>query len=433
MKKVHYFLAVGVFVFSLTGCGVDPHPAYSPNVKYGVRTDPIVKDEAKLGQEGHVPDRPGVLPLMKFDDIYKPESPMYAARAKIDDTILRDPGALSHKDRRELELALEAQFGTPSRPTLGADVAGIDASIVDELRLDDHTLLEGSKNYRVHCMHCHGVPGDGRGPTARWINPHPRDFRVGMFKFQSIDQATAGVKRPPSRNDLLRTLRHGIEGTAMPSFNLLKDEDLESLVSYVMFLSIRGSTELRILTDYFMANDKALVLNVAAMEEQKIADLIPTITEKLVTKPSNGWKSSNDPSSVIKVSPYPYKEGDLQQLKESVQRGQYIFLGNDKMHERGKKGDCRSCHDDYGRQARFKFDQWGTLVRPNNFPQGVFRGGRRPVDLYYRIHSGINGSGMTPFGNPNTNLKGEDIWDVINFVQMLSQPAMLKKLEINID
>ena len=55
-----------------------------------------------------------------------------------------------------------------------------------------------------------------------------------------------------------------------------------------------------------------------------------------------------------------------------------------------------------------------------------------PCRYVYRIHSGINGSGMTNFGSA-TGLKGEDIWDVINFVQALSQPAMRDKLGIKID
>src|SRR5262245_23062373 len=92
MKKLHYFLAVGVVVASLTGCGLE-HPAYSENVQYELRTDPIVRagQEAKLGDDGFVPDRPGVFPLMKFDDIFKQENPIYPKSSIINDSILRDP------------------------------------------------------------------------------------------------------------------------------------------------------------------------------------------------------------------------------------------------------------------------------------------------------------------------------------------------------
>jgi hypothetical protein len=39
--------------------------------------------------------------------------------------------------------------------------------------------------YRRHCAHCHGISGDGRGPTAMILNPYPRDYRPGVFKFKS--------------------------------------------------------------------------------------------------------------------------------------------------------------------------------------------------------------------------------------------------------
>ena len=60
------------------------------------------------------------------------------------------------------------------------------------------------------------------------------------------------------------------------------------------------------------------------------------------------------------------------------------------------------------------------------------RGGRRPIDIYYRIHSGINGSNMTPFGNPGT-MTSNSIWNMVEFVQSLSYPAMRKQLGVQID
>ena len=126
---------------------------------------------------------------------------------------------------------------------------------------------------------------------------------------------------------------------------------------------------------------------------------------------------------------YPWDADDKQAIEASVKRGQQLFTGNE-AHPRGKSANCVSCHTDYGRQAKFRFDDWGTLVRPNNFTLGVFRGGKRPVDMYYRIHSGINGSGMTPFGSV---LQGQDIWDLVNFVSNLSYPGMRETYKIKIN
>ena len=41
-----------------------------------------------------------------------------------------------------------------------------------------------------------------------------------------------------------------------------------------------------------------------------------------------------------------------------------------------------------------KPDDWGNPLRPANLNRGVYKGGRRPLDLYWRIAKGINGAQM---------------------------------------
>jgi mono/diheme cytochrome c family protein len=91
---------------------------------------------------------------------------------------------------------------------------------------------------------------------------------------------------------------------------------------------------------------------------------------------------------------------------------------------------CVSCHVDYGRRAKFRFDEWGTLVKPADLTRGVYRGGHRARDIYFRIHSGINGSGMANFGK---FLTPNQVWDVVNFVRVLPYPNMRATLGVNID
>ncbi len=410
--------------FGLVGCGSDLHPAYSPDVRYALRTDPVLMvPGAKLADEQLDPDRPGVLPMMRFDDIFKSDNPYNSKAKDIKDAVLRDPTQISEPDRNKIDSVLRSLFGTPAEPIVNATALGISADNVQSLKLDKETLAMGSTRYRVHCLHCHGVPGDGRGPTARWINPHPRDFRGGLFKFASVNQT--GGPRVPSRNDLMRTLRQGIEGTAMPTFNLLKDDELESLVSYVIHLTIRGRTEYDLIKNSFQPGEggKGLVFS---DEETSIGDLLVLYA----TNNAKQWSNSADPENWIKVVPYKSDDDDKKtKLKESIKRGQQLFTGNP-LHPRGKSANCVSCHVDYGRQAKFKVDDWGTLTRPNNFTLGVFRGGRRPVDIYYRVHSGISGSGMNSFGG---TLQPTDIWDLVNFVSVLPYPEMRRTMGVDID
>lgn len=418
--------ALSAALLGLTGCGHDQFPSYSASIKYPLRQDPfLMVPAAQLGDERYEPDTPGQFPIMHLDDIFKPGNPIEPkAKEIVSKEALRDPTRLSSKDKQDLEAALEAIFGTPAKPMVNAEKLGLDAKTVAELKIDPDTLDKGSRQFRVHCLHCHGVSGDGRGPTSRWINPHPRDFRAAKFKFQSVDQATDGRERLPMRSDLMRTLREGLEGTAMPSFRILRDDELEWIVSYVIHLTLRGDAERTTLKENFDW-DK----NTGALTWKKDEDSAenPLEAVKLWTGLTvKRWVDSQH--KPIKVAPYPYAENDKDAWAASVKRGFFLFTGDEQHYKGASKAKCVQCHVDFGKQAKYRFDDWATLVRPNNFSAGVFRGGHRPIDKYFRIHSGINGSGMNNFGSV---LKGEEIWDLVNFVSALPYPAMLKEAGVN--
>ena len=67
-------------------------------------------------------------------------------------------------------------------------------------------------------------------------------------------------------------------------------------------------------------------------------------------------------------------------------------------------------------------DEWGTPLRPANLNRGVYKGGRRPIDIYWRIAKGINGAKM-PAHYPT--LEPSKIWDLVNFVLALPYDASL--------
>jgi mono/diheme cytochrome c family protein len=302
------------------------------------------------------------------------------------------------------------------------------------LQLDETTLKEGSRLYRLYCLQCHGLTGDGRGPTAKWVNPHPRDYRKGLFKFQSVDQAdddrywpqrptgeppSDDKFRPPRRDDLIRTLVEGIEGTAMQSYNMLTDAEMQAIVSYVIHLSIRGQVEEETIKD--AVPDKAKgVFNTKQLRGDSITGYLrgKRGSGGKVREIIDAWRDAQDDARKIRVGAYPYKDGDTAAFNQSIQNGYDIFVGRGPI-----TGGCTQCHYDFGRKAKFKFDQWGTMVRPRDLTKGNYRGGRRPVDLYYRIQSGINGSGMLRQGGL---LTPDQIWDLVNFVRIMPYPAMRK-------
>lgn len=373
------FFAAGVpllALFVVCGCDADRYPE---DLTYPVRTDPLIDPPTDPSTQPTSFDAPGDFPqavLVGFEKL--PD----ASKA------IKFPSKqLTAQDRVDLKKKLEDVFGTPAHPK----VAGIDDDARAALKLDDETLAKGSELFRRNCLQCHGLTGDGRGHTAGWINPHPRDFRKGMFKFTSSSQRQ-GPARKARREDLLRTVRQGIEGTAMPSFGLLPEDDLEALVSYVIHLSLRGESEAYAI---FQRGD-----------DKSVDDAVADGLESFV----GFWRETE--KNLIKPPAYPVPEGDDSLRAASITRGFEFFAKN-----------CLSCHENYGRRDVYKYDAWGTIVRPADLTLGNYRGGRRPLDLYWRIHSGINGSQM-PATVPSA-MNENQVWDVVNFVQALPYKSLL--------
>jgi mono/diheme cytochrome c family protein len=403
-RKLARVLLLLPVLMLLSGCDPDPYPA---DLTYPGRKDLLVLK----ADRSNIPQTFGPGQLNHFIDEIRVKAEEDSAKFAF-----LDPAGADFDTRKTIANELEDRFGTPSSPIVKATS---DPAFVKDLKLDPATLERGSLLYRRHCLHCHGVAGDGRGPTALWVNPPPRDYRQGSFKYTSTLDAQA---RKPLRTDLLRTLQEGVEGTSMPTFKTLPLRDLDALVSYVIHLSIRGQVELQALIRS-LAEDKDVAKTLDSLPKYK-PDLGRTLVQTIADKAdqtASEWQTFANPIGVEaskleeKLHPYPAELKDPAEHKQSIERGYKLFIGD---------GICISCHTDFGRQAQFRYDDWGTLVRPRNLTEGVYRGGRRPVDLYYRIHSGIGPSQM-PGATDTIRKNPKAMWDLVNFVQALPYPGML--------
>lgn len=339
--------------------------------------------------------------------------------------------------------ALTEDFGTPHRLVAwqkmpvnygeaAATVDGLDAAVTKE---PGWNLKHGRNLYMKHCLHCHGVSGDGAGPTSVYLNPRPRDYRQGVFKFTST---ISGIKA--SRADLHRTLDEGIPGTSMPSFKLLKKHELVAIVEYVRWLAMRGEYEKLLAAE--LANDFSL----KAYDDRKAGgekgdDIIKELKElvkgPLVKDPKEGeapfnttrgevadrlaemWNAAEEESNL--VTPAVARTASS---PESIARGRALYAS--------AKAKCTDCHGLGGKgdgpqtityqpkpggtrkyETRGLYDDWKEELKPRNLTLGQYRGGRRPVDLYRRIYAGIKG---TPMPGASSSLKPEEIWDIVNYV-----------------
>ena len=271
--------------------------------------------------------------------------------------------------------------GLPSKELTAGDSCVIDGGAV---------MQSGRVLYMRHCSHCHGTSGDGAGPTAQYLNPRPRDYRHGIFKFTS----TTDVSKA-SRTDIKRVLQYGIPGTYMPSFLLLTDSEIHALVEYVRFLSLRGEYERKLVNE--LAGDfsqKAVATRteggesreaiVAELKEMLAADIVEASTS-IGDGMAEDWSVSDTEEAVIVPT-----VARVPDSPESRRRGRELYLS--------KTRNCADCHgvDGAGNGPQTiayeknpitgepyneagLHDVWDNLNQPRNLHTGIYRGGPRYI------------------------------------------------------
>ena len=422
------------------GCGrvetpVDrPPPLVAAVARYAVRTDLMA-----IGDLGAPPKWPsaGHLPLENLRLGQKSPDPEFISllepKLKARKPAILDPLAVPPNPRDVIGQLLDAYFGTPASPKVRVPTADdakrinlefykspkvIKESLAEAaaakaaLPLDDAGLARGGILYRRWCMQCHGPSGGGDGEHAIAMAAPPRDYRKGLFKFVTCFPTGVPSKGELGKariDDLKRTIRNGLDGSMMPPFPQFDEEQLAELAGYVMHLSIRGESEFEMIERTLVPTFDDPDFSAEFAEQMLVLRLCDSLPN---------WKKAND--SPIPVPP-ENTPTDLDRLASAA---------------RGYKGfatTCAGCHQDYGRAPQLKFDLWGTVVQPRNLVLGVYRGGRRGEDLYARIYGGIYASTMPDSKakastDPDPS-KPDGIWDIVHFLQALSDPAQRKRLQ----
>ena len=90
----------------------------------------------------------------------------------------------------------------------------------------------GKALYVRYCVFCHGPEGDGRGESAPYLDPKPRDFTKAVFKCHSTPSGSL-----PLDSDLYDTISRGIHASGMPSWKPLLRQERVDLVAYIKTFS----------------------------------------------------------------------------------------------------------------------------------------------------------------------------------------------------
>jgi DMSO reductase family type II enzyme heme b subunit len=217
----------------------------------------------------------------------------------------------------------------------------------------------GKKIYEKRCWWCHGEKGEGNGPAAGFLNPPPRDFTLGVYKYKS-----SPLGQVARDEDIFRMISEGMPGsmlgTSMPAWkDVLSDKDRWDLVAYI-----------KNFTDLFQ-------------------------TEKASGQISAGNKVSSSEDSINKG-------------KEAFKKAKCY-----ECHGENGKGDA---------MKKLK-DDWNFRVWPRNLTKPwTFRAGSAPEDIFMRVSAGIPGTPMPSFADEKSEnkLSEEERWHVVNYVVSLS-------------
>ena len=98
---------------------------------------------------------------------------------------------------------------------------------------------DGKTIYDAHCANCHGAAGKGDGPASSLLTVRPRDFTLGRYKLRSTESGAV-----PTDDDLLRTIKSGMHGSAMPEWApFLTDVQVRAVAIYIKSFSRRFASE----------------------------------------------------------------------------------------------------------------------------------------------------------------------------------------------
>ena len=289
---------------------------------------------------------------------------------------------------------------------------GVNAKIKRNVSADKRQIAGGFGLYRRHCLHCHGVSGPATARRSAFLYPDPARLSQGAVQVHLHAQRCPAPSRRPAADDQERPARH-VDAGVRGADDRRRD---------------RAGHRLRDLPEHARRD--------RAVPDRRRDDL----RRERPGSPLGGhrpgeWRRASSTSGRRPSRRWSIRRSPrTPSSRESILRGRDLFLGKTK-----EKLECAGCHGSQGlgdgpsfvsqdvfnqvvfggnpseRDDRIKalddktkelwvqkLDDWGNPLRPANLNRGVYKGGRRPLDIYWRIAKGITGAQM-PAHYPTIN------------------------------
>jgi mono/diheme cytochrome c family protein len=201
----------------------------------------------------------------------------------------------------------------------------------------------------------------------------------------------------------------------------------------------------------------------ADVDPVKDAELNDIIVNDLLATIVNDWKAAEEQVVVPAADAMPSPDRKPEQIQASVDAGRTLFYG---------KAACTKCHGPtgLGDGQESNYDDWSLVTVdfvkntndlaksikdgnvseadiaarrqelklrkkllphllpprkaiPRNLRDGIYRGGRRDIDLFWRVAGGIPGMGMPNSGPGDAGGQGtlteQEIWQIVDYIQSL--------------
>ena len=121
---------------------------------------------------------------------------------------------------------------------------GLLAFVIPATALAGGNATEGKKTYDQLCGICHGLTGAGDGSAGSAIDPPPRNFNLGEFKFDANKDGVTGTDE-----DLFIVIKKGGApfggNPVMVPWVQLSDQQIGDLIAHIRSLRTEPATSSR--------------------------------------------------------------------------------------------------------------------------------------------------------------------------------------------